>query len=176
MQCVVFDGFATCPKDVLIVEDDPLIAIDFEDTLLGLGIPAVRIAGTVAAALNMITSRAPDFALLDVGLIGEQSFAVAERLESLKIPFAFVTGYVRNKVPQASRIGRCCQSRIRSKLYRRCSTALAAFPAVLSQISAQAWSTTMRRQCGRAASPSSGLFALRFSHDRRTACRPTAAG
>jgi CheY-like chemotaxis protein len=101
MQCVVFDGFATCPKDVLIVEDDPLIAIDFEDTLLGLGIPAVRIAGTVAAALNMITSRAPDFALLDVGLIGEQSFAVAERLESLKIPFAFVTGYVRNKVPQA---------------------------------------------------------------------------
>ena len=31
--------------------------------------------------------------LLDVGLIREKSFAVAERLAALRIPFAFVTGY-----------------------------------------------------------------------------------
>ena len=36
---------------------------------------------------------AADFALLDVSLIREKSFAVAERLEALNIPFAFVTGY-----------------------------------------------------------------------------------
>src|SRR5262249_27452368 len=101
MQCVFPSGFAACPKDVLIVEDDPLIALDFEDTLLGLGIPAVRTAGTVATALDMIASRAPDFALLDVGLIREKSFAVAERLTELKIPFAFVTGYGEDKVPAA---------------------------------------------------------------------------
>jgi len=41
----------------------------------------------------MIADRAPDFALLDVGLVREKSFAIAERLETLKIPFAFVTGY-----------------------------------------------------------------------------------
>ena len=35
MECVVPNGFATCPKDVLIVEDDPLIALGFEDRLLG---------------------------------------------------------------------------------------------------------------------------------------------
>ena len=93
MQGVLPGGFATCPNDVLIVEDDPLIAMDFEDTLLGLGVSAVRTAGTVATALEMIARRAPDFALLDVGLIHEKSFAVAERLASLKIPFAFVTGY-----------------------------------------------------------------------------------
>ena len=29
----------------------------------------------------------------DVGLIREKSFAVAEQLEALKIPYAFVTGY-----------------------------------------------------------------------------------
>jgi len=41
----------------------------------------------------MIAARAPDFALLDVGLIRENSFAIAERLDRLKIPFVFVTGY-----------------------------------------------------------------------------------
>ena len=86
----VADGM---PNDVLIVEDDPIIALDFEDTLLGFGVKAVRTAQTVARALAMIAERPPDFALLDVSLIREKSFAVAEQLEALKIPFAFVTGY-----------------------------------------------------------------------------------
>src|ERR1700736_6318574 len=81
------------PNDVLIVEDDPIIALDFEDTLLGFGVKTVRTAGSVARALDMIADRAPDFALLDVGLVREKSFAIAERLDVLKIPFAFVTGY-----------------------------------------------------------------------------------
>lgn len=81
------------PNDVLIVEDDPIIALDFEDTLLGFGVKNVRSAANVAKALNLIADRPPDFALLDVSLIREKSFAVAERLEALKIPFAFVTGY-----------------------------------------------------------------------------------
>jgi CheY-like chemotaxis protein len=81
------------PNDVLIVEDDPIIALDFEDTLLGFGVKTVRTAATVARALALIEERPPEFALLDVGLIREKSFAVAERLEALKIPFAFVTGY-----------------------------------------------------------------------------------
>ena|ERR1700754_3321120 len=81
------------PNDVLIVEDDPIIALDFEDTLLGFGVKTVRTAASVARALDLIEQRPPDFALLDVGLIRENSFAVAERLAALKIPFAFVTGY-----------------------------------------------------------------------------------
>ena len=81
------------PDDVLIVEDDPIIALDFEDTILGFGVKTVRTAGTVSRALEMIADRAPDFALLDVGLVREKSFAVAERLDELQIPFAFVTGY-----------------------------------------------------------------------------------
>ena len=50
-------------------------------------------AGSVARALDMIADRPPDFALLDVGLVREKSFAVAERLDVLQIPFVFVTGY-----------------------------------------------------------------------------------
>jgi len=80
-------------NDVLIVKDDPIIALDFEDTILGFGVTTVRSAATVARALDMIAERVPDFALLDVGLIREKSFAVAERLDALKIPYVFVTGY-----------------------------------------------------------------------------------
>ena len=85
--------FDRMPEDLLIVEDDPIIAIDLEDTILGFGVTTVRTAGSVAKALEMIAHRAPDFALLDVGLFREKSFAIAERLDALKIPFAFVTGY-----------------------------------------------------------------------------------
>jgi CheY-like chemotaxis protein len=89
------------PNDILIVEDDPIIALDFEDTILGFGVKAVRSSGSVAKALAMIEQRLPDFALLDVGLVREKSFEVAERLEALKIPFAFVTGYGRDLVDAA---------------------------------------------------------------------------
>ncbi len=98
MKPAFIDGL---PRDVLIVEDDPIIALDFEDTILGFGVKAVRCAGSVAHALRMIDERLPDFALLDVGLSREKSFAVAERLEVLKIPFAFVTGYGGDRVDVA---------------------------------------------------------------------------
>jgi CheY-like chemotaxis protein len=99
MEPACHDGM---PNDVLIVEDDPIIALDFEDTLVGFGAKTVRSAGSVARALEMIADRAPDFALLDVGLVREKSFAIAERLDVLKIPFAFVTGYgVDVWLPQA---------------------------------------------------------------------------
>ncbi|MDA9525658.1 chemotaxis protein CheY [Bradyrhizobium sp. CCBAU 11434] len=86
-------GAADTPADVLIVEDDPIIAIDFEDRLFGFGVTSVRTVGSVAQALDAIARRAPDFALLDVELIREKSFAIAERLAALDIPFVFVTGY-----------------------------------------------------------------------------------
>jgi CheY-like chemotaxis protein len=96
------EGPSVLPEDVLIVEDDPIIALDFEDTILGFGVKTVRSAGNVTRALQMIAERAPDFALLDVGLVRETSFAIAERLDALRIPFVFVTGYGADvRVPQA---------------------------------------------------------------------------
>jgi CheY-like chemotaxis protein len=90
MEPASYDGM---PSDVLIVEDDPIIALDFEDTIVGFGVKAVRTAGNVARALELIAERLPDFALLDVGLTREKSFAIAERLEALAVPFVFITGY-----------------------------------------------------------------------------------
>jgi len=84
------------PDDVLIVEDDAIIAMDFEDTILGFGVKNVRSCGNVARALQLIEERAPDFVLLDVALFSEKSFAVAEKLQAMKIPFVFITGYSRD--------------------------------------------------------------------------------
>lgn len=113
------------PGDVLIVEDDPIIALDFEDTILGFGVKAVRTAGNVVTALEMIADHAPDFALLDVGLVREKSFAIAERLDTLKIPFVFVTGYGADvRLPPAfadrPRLPKPCPSEaLQSALLRR---------------------------------------------------------
>jgi len=90
MEPAPHDGM---PGEVLIVEDDPIIALDFEDTILGFGVKSVRTVGTVARALELISDRPPEFALLDIGLVREKTFAIAERLDALNIPFAFVTGY-----------------------------------------------------------------------------------
>jgi CheY-like chemotaxis protein len=103
------------PGDVLIVEDDPIIAIFLEDTILGFGVKTVRTAGSVARALDMIADRAPEFALLDVGLVREKSFAIAERLEALRIPFVFVTGYCADASLPAG-------FRDRPRLLKPCST------------------------------------------------------
>ncbi len=81
------------PNDVLIVEDDALIAIDFGMMVTELGVPRVRTAAHAAEALAMIAEHPPDFALLDIGLDSGTSFEVADRLDALKIPYAFVTGY-----------------------------------------------------------------------------------
>jgi CheY-like chemotaxis protein len=84
---------ADLPGNVLVVEDDTLIAMDTAETISGFGVGSVRTARDVADALKMIAERAPDFVLLDVGLVREKSFVVAEQLERQDIPFAFVTGY-----------------------------------------------------------------------------------
>lgn len=102
MHPLVPDGPASAPagvpRDVLIVEDDIIIAIDIEQTVAEFGVASARTASNVAQALAMIAERAPDFALLDVALSEEKSFAIAKLLATLKIPFVFVTGYSGDKV------------------------------------------------------------------------------
>jgi CheY-like chemotaxis protein len=114
------------PDDVLIVEDDTIIALDLEDTILGFGVKTVRIAGNVTRALEMIADRPPDFALLDVGLVREKSFAVAERLDALQIPFAFVTGYAADiglptAFAQKPRLSKPCASDALAAVLKRWS-------------------------------------------------------
>jgi len=90
---------AFLPSDVLIVEDDLIIALDLEETIREAGVKTSRTATNVAEALDFIAARVPDFALLDIGLQGETSLAVADRLDALGVPFVFLTGYGARAMP-----------------------------------------------------------------------------
>ncbi len=81
------------PADLLLVEDNFIIALDTEDMLRALGVETVRTARSVGEALEHIAAAAPDFALLDVNLGDEKCFEVARRLRGLGVSFAFATGY-----------------------------------------------------------------------------------
>ena len=71
-------------KTVLILEDEPIIAMGLEDMLLDLGAQVV-LAGTVPHALAAIEKAAPDCAVLDVNLHGAKSYPVAARLSELGV-------------------------------------------------------------------------------------------
>ncbi|TGN55388.1 PAS domain S-box protein [Paracoccus liaowanqingii] len=80
---------------VLLVEDEALIAMEMESMLLDAGCKVLGPASSVEAAMRLISDSRPEAALLDVSL-GESdvSFAVADKLAGMNVPFAFCTGYV----------------------------------------------------------------------------------
>ena len=83
----------TSPMNVLIVEDEPLIAMMLEDFLDVLDKRAIGPADTVAHALAMVEQGGIDIAILDVNLRGgEKSTPVAAALAAKDIPFVFATG------------------------------------------------------------------------------------
>jgi DNA-binding response OmpR family regulator len=85
-------------RRILVVDDEPLIAMMVEDWLEELGYTTVGPANSVTSALGLINDNAPDGAILDVSLSGENSYSVAEELLSRRIPFAFATGRGANDV------------------------------------------------------------------------------
>ncbi len=80
-------------KKVLIVEDSMIIALDAEDAVESLGAQSVSTAANVAQALQILEQEDFAFALLDVNLGPENSFAVADILVARGLPFLFATGY-----------------------------------------------------------------------------------
>jgi DNA-binding response OmpR family regulator len=85
--------------EILLVEDEAIIALMVEDLLRDLGCARVWHASRIDAALKLIEERRPGAAVLDVNLGGNVVFPVAERLEAAGTPFVFTTGYERDIVP-----------------------------------------------------------------------------
>jgi DNA-binding response OmpR family regulator len=83
---------------ILIVEDDPFIALDLQAIVEGEGHRVVRVCPSLADARRHVLDDF-DFALLDVDLGDGKSFEVAVRLCERHIPFAFVSGSRRSDLP-----------------------------------------------------------------------------
>jgi DNA-binding response OmpR family regulator len=77
---------------VLIVEDEVLIAMDLQAQLEENGWSVIGPAGTSGQALGLLDSSTPDYAVLDINLGSDTSFAVADRLAQGGIPFLFLSG------------------------------------------------------------------------------------
>ncbi|NDV86861.1 response regulator [Aurantimonas aggregata] len=85
---------------ILIVEDEPIIAIDLEEIVLSqIRAAQVLVADSIATALPWLDAGI-DFALLDItlGTKGETSLPVAQRLLQDRVPFCFVSSGV-NELP-----------------------------------------------------------------------------
>lgn len=91
----VADGHDVDLKDkrVLILDDEPLIAITLTEIVEGLGCKVAGPAREANAAIDLIKQQAPDVAVLDVNLAGATSAPVAHALRALGIPFIYCTGY-----------------------------------------------------------------------------------
>lgn len=88
---------------VLVVEDEALVALDLEFTLLRHGFDVLGPAANVAEASRMLHEAAPDAAILDVNLGGEPVFPIADALATRGTPFVFTTGYDATILPEEHR-------------------------------------------------------------------------
>ena len=80
-------------KRVLVVEDEPIVAMTVEDMLISLGCEVVGPASHLAPALEFAETATLDAAVLDININAGRSYPVADVLRRRAIPFLFATGY-----------------------------------------------------------------------------------
>ena len=82
----------TGARTILIVEDEPLIAMMLEDFLESLGHTVKASCDNVADALKAVALSGFDIAILDVNLKGENVWPVAAELRQRGVPFVLASG------------------------------------------------------------------------------------
>jgi CheY-like chemotaxis protein len=100
--------------EVLLVEDEALVALLLEDMLADFGCILAGSAATVDQALSAVAATPEiDIAILDVNLGGEKVFPVADILVRRGVPIVFSTAYGPGDIPE-----RYPRARIINKPYR----------------------------------------------------------
>ena len=86
---------ADMATDILIIEDEPLIAMDLEALVEGLGHNVTGVARTRTEAVKLAGSKRPGLILADIQLADGSSGldAVNDLLKSFEVPVIFITAY-----------------------------------------------------------------------------------
>ncbi|MDB5316406.1 MAG: response regulator [Rhodospirillales bacterium] len=81
--------------DVLVIEDEPIIAMDVQRLVEACGHRVVGVAASEAEAIRIAAAFPPGLILADINLGrgGDGSVAVSRILQTLKVPVIFVTAY-----------------------------------------------------------------------------------
>lgn len=94
-------------KRILLVEDEPVLAIDAAMMLDELGMDVIGPYATLSKGLATAEAELLDLAMLDVNLRGELSYPIADVLSRRGVPLIFATGYDNIDWPGfAPRIGK----------------------------------------------------------------------
>ena len=94
---------AACPEGskmldnvkVLLVEDEPLVAVGVADQLAGAGAHVIGPCSTTGQAMAALDEHDVDVAVIDYVLADDNSEELQTTLERKGIPFIIVTGYPR---------------------------------------------------------------------------------
>jgi CheY-like chemotaxis protein len=86
---------ADMATDILIIEDEPLIAMDLEALVEGLGHNVTGVARTRTEAVKLAATHRPGLILADIQLADGSSGldAVNDLLKSFEVPVIFITAY-----------------------------------------------------------------------------------
>ena len=79
-------------RRVLLVEDEPLVALSLQEALQDAGCTVRGPASTLAEAERLATEGGLDAAVMDVNLPGGRSLALGARLAARGVPVVYVTG------------------------------------------------------------------------------------
>ena len=85
-----------------MVDDEPLIIMDVTETLTEAGCEIAGPADNLEKAMSIINTTEFDAAILDVNLQGQRIDELALELTRRNIPFAFLSGYGKDGLPQGS--------------------------------------------------------------------------
>jgi len=80
-------------RNVLVLEDEPFIAMMLEEELEALGLHVIGPVNNLKSAVQLAEMPDLDGALLDLNINGAYATEVADKLRVRGIPFIFVTGY-----------------------------------------------------------------------------------
>ena len=82
-------------RHILVLEDDPLVAMMLQDELEAMGLHVLGPANNLKSALQLSEYPNLDGALLDLNINGNLATNVADKLRVRNVPFIFVTGHNR---------------------------------------------------------------------------------
>lgn len=87
-------------KRILVVEDEYFLADETRKQLVALKADVIGPVATVEDAFALIETAIVDGAILDIHLGDEFVFPVADKLDTLDIPFVFASGYDPSVLPE----------------------------------------------------------------------------
>jgi CheY-like chemotaxis protein len=85
---------------ILVVEDEPLLLLDLQEMLIGLGIGLVKACLTLEAATRSVEIQTFDIALLDVVVGRDTAIGLASDLHRRGTSVGFISGTDGNFIPE----------------------------------------------------------------------------